>query len=958
MFTAFPRLIDSARRRTDLRLAARAAAIAVAGVLILLASPAARRTRAEEPSLPFYKHPKLHTILANLSAAVPQDRSAWAPGSRARMPAGFTPDSMPKPVRDALHSGFLRINANGEVQVYVLMTATNQAALAALKGAGATVEIVDGVNRLVQARIPVTRLEAVGVLPVVRFVTLPNYGFPHTGSVESQGDAIIKATGVRTTYHVDGTGVKVGAISDGLKGIFADCPTAGSSCTVSGVAGGPISTADLPQATGTRNASGTLTSVSGGITAQSFSANMDLEGLPPAGCGFPGAGAEGTALLEILHDVAPGAQLYFANFDTSMAFEQAVNYIASNVDVGMDDIGFFGLPYDGTSSVSANTAAQLNSSSNPIRAWLTAVGNQAVNHYLGNYVDSHIDGTSMVGAAGDLQLFQGSATTTDVLNLGPTVTDKVSLPSNGEVIVVLTWNDPFGSSSNDYDLFLVQESTGKVVDSSTNPQTGTQDPVEFFDYTVPAGTAQGLYDIVIQNVANKAAVRQLNMFVFTPECALAGLLPLATGHYEQHNYNTPATSISAESDAGGTPVSVVSVGAICSGVPQCPDYPNDPNHTEIEFYSSLGPTTDGRNKPDVTGIDGVSITGAGDFENPFFGTSAATPHAAGADALFLQLAPCLLNSSTGAITNTTARQNLHSLLLSNADPIGSPIPNDTFGSGRVDALNAAVKEIPTLSAPATQTVSGGGGTLQATGNDPDSCPLTYSWTGTCGSGTGSSPAPNCMPGSNTVTLSASNNGVTFTPSTTIKVTATNFAVSASPASATVSAGQSATYTVSVSPQLGAFSSPISLACTTNGLPSEATCAFSPASVTPGASAATSKLTISTTAQGAVAWRRLRGLPMGRAPIWEIVLAVSLALFSLGFVVNRRGKSCGFSGSRLGLVCALWAIALGYAACGGGGSNASSPPPINPGTPSGTYTVTVTGTFGQLSQSASVTLQVQ
>src|SRR5580700_7124460 len=98
MFTAFPRLIDSARRRTDLRLAARAAAIAVAGVLILLASPAARRTRAEEPSLPFYKHPKLHTILANLSAAVPQDRSAWAPGSRARMPAGFTPDSMPKPV--------------------------------------------------------------------------------------------------------------------------------------------------------------------------------------------------------------------------------------------------------------------------------------------------------------------------------------------------------------------------------------------------------------------------------------------------------------------------------------------------------------------------------------------------------------------------------------------------------------------------------------------------------------------------------------------------------------------------------------------------------------------------------------------------------------------------------------------------------------------------------------------
>jgi hypothetical protein len=703
---------------------------------------------------------------------------------------------------------------------------------------------------------------------------------------------------------------------------------------------------------------------------------MDLEGLPPAGCGFPGAGAEGTALLEVLHDIAPGAQLYFANFDTSMAFQQAVNYIAAHVDVGMDDIGFFGLPYDGTSALSANTAAQLNSSTNPIRAWLTAVGNQAVNHYLGNYTDSHVDGTTMVGKAGDLHLFQASSSTTDMLNLGPTVTDKVNLPPSAEIVVVLTWNDPFGSSNNDYDLFLVEESTGTVVAKSTNPQTGTQDPVEFFDYTSPASTPQGLFDIVIQNVGNKAAARQLNMFVFTPECAQAAIAPIAPPHHERHNYNTPATSISAESDAGGSPVSVVAVGAICSGVANCPDYPNDPNHTQIEFFSSLGPTTDGRVKPDVTGIDGVSVTGAGQFENPFFGTSAATPHAAGADVLFLQLAPCLLNGATGAITNTTARQNLHSLLLSNADPIGSPVPNNTYGSGRVDALAAAAKEIPTLSAPATQTVSGGGGTLQTTASDPNNCPLTYNWTGTCGGGMGSTPAPDCNPGSNTVTLSATNNGVTFTPSTTIKVTATGFGVSASPSSASVTAGQSAAYTISVSPQMGAFTSAVNLACTSATLPAEVACTFAPGSVTPGASPVTSKLTITTTAAGSRGVLRSpwRGLPLADTSPWKFIPALFAAWALLGFVAKRRhgalraGVTATSQLSQAGRKDSiraeimrpliLFAIALSCLACGGGGSSGSAPPPPNPGTPAGTYSVTVTGTFGQLSKSATVTLTVK
>ena len=66
----------------------------------------------------------------------------------------------------------------------------------------------------------------------------------------------------------------------------------------------------------------------GGIVGRSFQPNSDLEGLQPASCAFAGAGAEGTALLEIVHDLAPGAKLSFANGDTDLAFNQAVNFLA------------------------------------------------------------------------------------------------------------------------------------------------------------------------------------------------------------------------------------------------------------------------------------------------------------------------------------------------------------------------------------------------------------------------------------------------------------------------------------------------------------------------------------------------------------------------------------------------------------------------------------------------------
>ena len=802
-----------------------------------------------------------------------------------------------KSVADALRARRMRINRDGAVQVYILLDEVSEENLRRIQEAGAILELQDQQRAMVQAHVSVGDLEKLAAVPSVQWVRLPNYGIRHTGSVDTEGDAILRADQVRSLLHVDGTGVRVGVISDGLKGVFATGCT-----TCQGVAGGPIATGDLPNATGTRNAAGVLTASSGGITGQSFSANQDLEGLPPPSppCGFPGAGAEGTALLQIVYDIAPGAQLFFANFDTGMAFKQAVNSLASQTDVVMDDIGFFGGPYDGASDVSTNTATALNSTANPIRAYFTSVGNEADEHYLGAYADSGTDGASIVGVSGDLHLFQSTTNTVDVLGLGPQTYDKIELKAGGEVVIFLTWDDPFGSSTNDYDLFLVQENTGQVVASSTNKGCeGPQVPVECIDYTNETG-AQGFFHIIIQNAGNRAAVKNLNMFLFEPECAQSGPLKLASPRVERHNYNTVKSSLTAQADAGGTPVSVVSVGAICSGSSQAiavnPSCANDPDHTQIEFFSSNGPTVDGRTKPDVTAIDGVSTTGAGDFENPFFGTSAAAPHTAGIAALLLEAAPCLRSGAAGARDNVSARMTLRNLILGHAVPLGGAVPNNTFGFGRIDALASADATVPTVGAVpnptfAGNTPTGATVTIPSTAfSDPDQCPLTINATGGC---TGSGSSVNCPFGTSTVTLTATNNGLTFTAPVTVRITVSNFKVGVSPASASVNAGQAASYKVTVAPQLGAFLGAITLAC--SSLPALSTCLFSPASVTPGTNAASSTLTLTTTASSSLVAPQWKSTP---SPVTAMMLVGLLWLLLL--VTETVGSRQSAVGSRQSL----------------------------------------------------------
>ena len=275
-----------------------------------------------------------------------------------------------------LTSGLLRLDDQGRVQVYIRVSASGGDVSSELESLGVIVERRDESGTLIQARVPVKSLPQIAELENVIAVTAPNYGRVNVGSALTEGDALLDFDDLRASKGIDGSGVTLGVVSDGIFGLED-----------------AMSLGDLPATALNRDGTGTLVSTSGGVIATSFRSDGDLEG------GLSGAptGAEGTALLEIVHDIAPGAQLRFANFSTSLEFITAVDFLAANSDVVVDDIGFLGKPYDQSSDVSANTAAELNKPTNPIRGYYTSVGNQALRHYQETYVSSGTDGAPFVG---------------------------------------------------------------------------------------------------------------------------------------------------------------------------------------------------------------------------------------------------------------------------------------------------------------------------------------------------------------------------------------------------------------------------------------------------------------------------------------------------------------------------------------------------------------------------------
>jgi len=432
------------------------------------------------------------------------------------------------------------------------------------------------------------------------------------GKVTSQGDRTHAAFSARGTFNVDGTGIKIGVLSDGVTNLA------------------------------TSQATGDL----GAVTI-----------LPGQG----GSGDEGTAMLELIHDLAPGAELFFATAGSGLAsFAQNIRDLRSaGCDIILDDIGYF-----------VESPFQDGQAPSIISPTNGGVATQAVNDVVASgalYFSSAAnsgnknDGTSGTWEGdfvdgGPLSTLAGG--TVHDFDPGAAVVQYNTITQSGGPLN-MHWSDPLGASSNDYDLFVLDSTGTFVVASSTNIQNGTQDPYEqTFGF-------QTLRVVVLKKTG--AANRFLHL------ATNRGELSFSTDG-ETHGHN-------AASGAYG----VAAVCAVCV-FPAVFD-----SSLEVETFSSDGPrriffngdgtpitpgnvsSTGGQvlQKPDITAADGTSVSGAGGFPTLFYGTSAAAPHAAAIAALVKSANPGL---TPGQIKTA---------LLSTAIDIESPGTDRDSGAGIV-----------------------------------------------------------------------------------------------------------------------------------------------------------------------------------------------------------------------------------------------------------------------------------
>lgn len=164
---------------------------------------------------------------------------------------------------------------------------------------------------------------------------------------------------------------------------------------------------------------------------------------------------------------------------------------------------------------------------------------------------------------------------------------------------------------------------------------------------------------------------------------------------------------------------------------------------------------------------------------------------------------------------------------------------------------------------------------------------------------------------------------------TINALGADFQIASSASTLNIAQGKSGTVTITITPQYG-FGAQVSFGC--GGLPSEATCNFSPVTVTPSGSPQSSTLTISTTASSAMLHDTNRG-------VRQIAFALLLPGLVVMWGVAPRRRS--LSKALRPLVLLLLLIAsLGITACGSGTSGSALFG--NPGTPTGSAVVTVYG----------------
>jgi hypothetical protein len=468
-------------------------------------------------------------------------------------------------------------------------------------------------GRIVSGRLPIAAIAEAAAVNGLQSLTAAAGG-GGVGSVTTEGDVSLQTDEVRSDLGVDGSGVKTCVLSDSH-----DNPSGSVSTTASD----DIESGDLP---GSDNPDGRATPI-----------DVRDDGRPGLD--------EGRAMLQIVHDIAPGSLLGFHTTLGGLAnYANAIDELADpnqgNCDVIVDDYIYFaeGMLQDGVVAQAVKNAVRQDDV-----IYLTFAGNAGDRSYESQFRRSGREISSLAccpNKSGEMHDFDPSAAVD--------VRQEITLSAGASPNLSLQWTDPYLNAENDLDLFLIDPkgdndpSNDEVVASSESANVGAFAVETIFTYTNSTGSPQTLDLVVTLTDDGEDQAPDLIKWVDV----------LNSGRLANEYVTESGTSFGHRNV-----LEAITVGAAAWF--NTPDVPPGSNVTPddppvLNAFSSKGgvpiyfdetgyrlSSPQFRSKPDITATDGGENTFFGsDSDNDgtpnFFGTSAAAPHAAGVVALMLE----------------------------------------------------------------------------------------------------------------------------------------------------------------------------------------------------------------------------------------------------------------------------------------------------------------------------------